>query len=708
MAYLLREAVAGTRCFTNPDTRMDILNSAQRKAVETRSGPLLVLAGAGSGKTRVVTLRIANLIRHGISADRILAVTFTNKAAAEMRARVVEQLGKTSRLRPDVSTFHAQCVRILTRHITNLGYPAKFGICDPGEQESIARDALRTIKISEAMLRPSDLVWLISRWKSLSVRPNQAATTACTDKEHLAAAAYRRYQQTLKLRGMVDFDDLLLLTEELFTNFPAVCQEESQRYDHLLVDEYQDTNGPQYRIVRSLALPHRNLCVVGDDDQSIYAWRGAEVRHILNFKHDWPDATVIYLEQNYRSTGAILDVANRLIGYNKHRHDKVLRAARGMGERPRIEQFESETEEAEKTVADIRGRIGTMGMEPRDFAILFRTNEQPRLFETALRQAKVPYVLVGSTSFFDRREVRDIMAYLKVLDNPRDEMSLLRIINSPPRGIGDKTIEILLARSVENKITIWDVLHRPAMLDGFTGSTLLAVKEFREMMAGFQTEMLSRPFSESLRSLLDRIGYREDLDRNYTEVEERDARWNSVGELVNSLATYENSKESPQLREFLNELTLSTREDSDEKEKQLRRNAVALMTLHAAKGLEFPYVYLVGLEDGILPHHRSVTADGDAIDEERRLCYVGITRAQERLTISLALSRMKWGKARDTLPSRFLFEIIGQAEKFAPAAAKHAQSSRLEAAASGPKSSSAPEKARSRTPSGRAARKKNR
>ncbi len=657
---------------------MNTLNAAQRKAVETLSGPLLVLAGAGSGKTRVVTFRIANLIRHKIAPNRILAVTFTNKAAAEMRERVVGLLGKSKAARPEVSTFHSQCVRILKRHITRLGYPAQFGICDPGEQESIARDALRTIKVSEALLRPGDLVSAISRWKSMSVRPGAAATSASTDKEHLAAAAYRRYQQSLKLRGMVDFDDLLLLTEELFHDFPDVCQEEAGRYDHLLVDEYQDTNGPQYRIVRALARPHRNLCVVGDDDQSIYAWRGAEVRHILNFKHDWPDATVVYLEENYRSTAAILEVANEIIAYNKHRHPKILRAARGGGERPRIEQYESETVEAEKTVADIKGRIGVMGLEPRDFAILFRTNEQPRLLETALRQAKVPYVLVGSTSFFDRREVRDLMAYLKVLDNPRDEMSLLRIINSPPRGIGDKTVELLMARAVESKSTVWDVLHHPGLLEGLATPAAAAVKQFRELVQEYQTALSTRSLGTTLQSLVERIRYRDELHRLYPEVEERDARWNTVGEVSNALASFERTNQNAVLRDFLNELTLSTREEPEDKEKQLRRNAVALMTLHAAKGLEFPHVYLVGFEEGILPHHRSVAAEGEAIDEERRLCYVGITRAQERLTISLSLTRMKWGKARDTLPSRFLFEIIGQPEKFAPALAKHAQQARLD------------------------------
>ncbi|MBM4005010.1 MAG: AAA family ATPase [Planctomycetes bacterium] len=652
---------------------MDGLNRSQRKAVETLRGPLLVLAGAGSGKTRVVTFRIANLIRNGVLPERILAVTFTNKAATEMKQRVAERLGRALPKLPDVSTFHSHCVRILKRHIQRLGYPPQFAISDVGEQTAIARDALRKIKVSEAMVRPGDLVSLISGWKSLSLRPQQAAAAACSDKEHLAAAAYRRYQQTLKLRGMVDFDDLLLLTEELLTDMPDVHREESGRYDHLLVDEYQDTNGPQYRIVSALARSHRNLCVVGDDDQSIYAWRGAEVRHILNFKRDWPDATVVYLEENYRSTAAILDVANRVIAYNKQRHPKVLRAARPGGEKPRIEQYENEQAEAEGTVSDIRGRIGQRGLEPRDFAILFRTNEQPRLFETALRQAKIPYVLIGSSSFYDRKEVRDIIAYLKVIDAPHDDTSLLRIINTPPRGIGDRTVEWVMARASEQRIPIWEVLGRDDLLHGLSAAASAASRKFRATIDRFRAQRADRPLQTTLAELLDEIAYQDELRNLYPDADERDARWNSVGHLMNALVEFEQGRDDPRLRDFLNELMLTTREEPEDKEKRLRSNAVALMTLHAAKGLEFPHTYLVGLEEGILPHHRSVAIDGPAIDEERRLCYVGITRAQERLTISLALTRMKWGKPRETLPSRFIFEIIGQAEKFAEAAARHAE-----------------------------------
>src|SRR6478672_12567021 len=433
------------------------LNPAQEEAVQILAGPMLVLAGAGSGKTRVVTFRIANLIKHRTRPERILAVTFTNKAAGEMQERVAGLLGKLKE-RPQISTFHAHCVRVLRRHARKLGYPERFAIYDRGDQESLARSVLREIRVPGELLRPGDLLYQISRGKTVSIRPPEAAKEARSDKEHLAAMGYRRYQKSLQTAGAVDFDDLLLLTEDLFRDHADARREEAARFDHLLVDEYQDTNGSQYRIIKALAIEHRNLCVVGDDDQSIYGWRGAEVQHILRFNHDWPDAKVIRLEHNYRSTAAILEIANRLIAFNKVRHDKILRAARAGGEPPRILQYNSETDEACETVADIRRRIETDHLQPRDFAILFRTNEQPRAFETELRKAKVPYVILGSQSFFDRKEVKDILAYLRVIDSPRDEISLLRIINNPPRAIGQKTVAGLLKEAVTRGQPVWEVI----------------------------------------------------------------------------------------------------------------------------------------------------------------------------------------------------------------------------------------------------------
>ncbi len=407
------------------------LNPAQRDAVETLAGPLLVLAGAGTGKTRVVTCRIANLIRNRTPPQRILAVTFTNKAAGEMQERAAELLGKHLKVKPEISTFHSLCVRILRRQIHHLGYPKQFAILDRGDQEGAARQALREVRVPSETLRPGDLLYFISRWKTASICPEAAEDVAGSDKEHLAAASYRRYQSALKASGAVDFDDLLLLTEELFQKFGEVRHAESQRFDHLLIDEYQDTNQNQYRIVKALAESHRNLCVVGDDDQSIYGWRGAEVEHILRFQRDWPEAKVVRLEDNYRSMEAILEFANRLIAFNRNRHDKILRAARTGGLRPIILQCQDEAEEAQKVVADIKLRLQNPAINLRDIAILFRTNEQPRAFEMELRRVNLPYVLIGGQSFYDRREVKDVLAYLRVLDNPRDEPSLLRVINTP-------------------------------------------------------------------------------------------------------------------------------------------------------------------------------------------------------------------------------------------------------------------------------------
>ena len=647
------------------------LNPAQREAVSTLAGPLLVLAGAGTGKTRVVTFRIAELIKHGTPPERILAVTFTNKAAGEMQQRAAELLGKRRKgqQKPEISTFHALCVRILRRHITRLGYPAQFAIYDRGDQESLARAALREIRVPGEVLRPSDLINIISRWKTASVRPPEAAGLAATDKEHLAAMAYRRYQRALKLAGAVDFDDLLLLTEELFGGHPDVLAAEAGRFRHLLIDEYQDTNGAQYRIVKGLAAPHRNLCVVGDDDQSIYGWRGAEVTHILRFQRDWPEAKIVRLEENYRSRGAILAVANRLIAFNRDRHDKVLRAFREPGEPPRILQFPDETTEANQVIEEIRSQIFRRIAEPRDFAILFRTNEQPRAFEQELRRAKLPYTLIGGMSFYDRKEVRDIVAYLKVLVHPRDEVSLLRVINTPPRGIGAKAVETLLARAVSLGRPLWEVLPEAAAL-GLPEPAVKGVAAFRRLIEGCQERLSSRPAVDVVGEMIHGIGYQAEINRQYKEPADQLARWNSVEEVVNALGGYQRRAEEPSLAGFLEDIALVGRDDQQDKESQLARNAVVLMTLHSAKGLEFPQVYLVGMEEGILPHHRSI-GDDRAIDEERRLCYVGLTRAQDTLTLSLALNRVKWGKGRPTTPSRFLFELTGKADNPQAARRKH-------------------------------------
>ncbi len=636
----------------------DGLNEAQQHAVQTLAGPLLVLAGAGTGKTRVITQRIVELIDSGVEAERIWGVTFTNKAAKEMRARIRSMLPKRQAV-PLLSTFHAYCVQILRRQIHRLGYPSRFPIYDQGDQESLARRVLRSLKMPDTQLRPSDLLYFIGSWKSRGLLPSEAVKEAQTDREHLAAVGYRRYQKSLEQAGAVDFDDLLLCTSRIFSRFPEAREEEAARFDHILVDEYQDTNGPQYALVRALAAPHRNLCVVGDDDQSIYAWRGADVTHILRFTRDWPDATVVRLEENYRCAAPILECANRLIAHNKMRSRKVLKATRGGSAQPRVLQFDSTEKEAEGIVEQIANKVAHEHRQPRDFAILFRTNEQPRAFEMALRRAKVPYVLVGTRSFYDRREVKDILSYLKLVDAPHDEESLRRIINVPARGLGEKSIDRLLKAARASERPLWDVLHDESVLSGLPAAARRGAARLASTIDRLHSQQRDRPLHRLASDLLERIEYRREIEHVYPREEDREARWQTLEELVNALAAYEQEATRPTLREFLDEMALGMRDIEPDKESQIQGNAVVLMTLHSAKGLEFPLVYLVGMEQGILPHQRSLKEGENALAEERRLCYVGITRAQEELTFSLALSRQKWGKARPTIPSPFLYEALG-------------------------------------------------
>ena len=682
------------------------LNPPQQEAVDTLSGPLLVLAGAGTGKTRVVTFRVANLIRHGIRPDRILAVTFTNKASMEMQERIGQRLklpkkirrGQPAPPRPAVGTFHSHCVQILKRHAKVLGYPDKFTIYDRGDAESVARTVLREIRVHDDMLKPGDFLSIVSRWKNQGIRPEQADGAAISDKEHLAASAFKRYQRSLKNHAAFDFDDLLVCTEQLLTENDGVRREEASRYDHVLVDEYQDTNGTQYRIIQSLAIDHRNLCVVGDDDQSIYGWRGAEVRHILNFKNDWSEAKVVRLEDNYRSTDAILQMANRLIIFNANRHDKVLRAARPNGVPPRILQFPDEAEEAKGVVEEIDARLKKdLTTQPKNFAILFRTNEQPRPFEMELRRLKVPYVITGSQSFFDRKEVRDILAYFKWIDTPADELSLLRVINVPPRGLGASSVDKLLKQAVATGTSVWKVMQDEAFVKNLPsaaqqgiGSLKFLYGEFSKKFKGTATPPSTVEFkadvsdqapnpnpseneddedesaegsghmTQAAREFIDSIHYRREINRLYPNAEEATARIGSLEEVINAIAEYERESNKADLGDFLSKVTLEGREFGSPKEKELQRNAVSLMTYHSAKGLEFPIVYMVGMEEGVLPHRRSLVEDG--VDEERRLCYVGVTRAQDELSLCLPMSRFKWGKARPTFPSRFLYEVTGQAD----------------------------------------------
>jgi DNA helicase-2/ATP-dependent DNA helicase PcrA len=638
------------------------LNPAQREAVQTLHGPILVLAGAGSGKTRVITYRIARVIRSGLEPDRILAVTFTNKAAQEMLQRALALLGNRTRKRPFISTFHALCVNILRREIQALGFPRHFTIYDRADQEGVARAALRDIKAPTAALRPGDLLQRISRWKTQGKRAEFVAEEIESEQDELAVAAYRRYEKALRAAAALDFDDLLLCTEELFHRCPDALARQQARFEQILVDEYQDTNATQFRIISALARPHRNLCVVGDDDQSIYGWRGADIENILGFDREFPDAKIIRLEANYRSVPEVLALANTLIVHNRKRREKTLLPTRPAGQTPRFVEFSDEVEEAKRIVSEIQWALEQRTMQPRDFAVLVRTNEQPRLFEAELRTARVPYVLIGGMSFFDRREVRDLLAYLKLLANPADEVSLLRVINTPPRGVGEASVDKLLKKAIQAGTTLWDSLPAAENDGEIPHRTAQAIRGFRDLIEAWREKVATSKLADTFRGMIEQMNYRGELERIYKEPEQRAARWNSVAELVNALALYETRSSRATLAGFLEDIALVGREEENDKEDKLNRNAVVLMTLHSAKGLEFPNVYLVGMEEGLLPHERALEEGREGIAEERRLAYVGVTRARDRLTLTWTQTRTKWGKPRVTVRSRFIAEMLGEIE----------------------------------------------
>jgi DNA helicase-2/ATP-dependent DNA helicase PcrA len=640
------------------------LNASQREAVLTTNGPVLVLAGAGTGKTRVITYRIAQLISQGIAPDRILSVTFTNKAAREMQERATHILGggrKNKKQKPPISTFHSLCVKILRQEINQLGYPLTFSIMDRSDQESLAREILRSIKVPESTMKPADLINRISRWKTAGHFPVTAAMNTEDDRDFLAAAGYRRYMEKLQATARVDFDDLLLLTSRLFKEFPDVLARQQERFDFVQIDEYQDTNGLQFELIESLVKQHKNLCVVGDDDQSIYGWRGADVKHILSFDKQFPGAKVIRLEENYRCTDEILNMANKLVANNKHRHGKTLVAHKPSQEEVRIVEFPDAETESEKVVYEIYFYLKHEVAKAGDFAILFRTNEQPRVFETELRRRQIPYVIVGSQSFFDAKETRDLQAYLKAIASPHDDQSLLRIINTPPRGIGNTTTEKILNVAVRKGITFWQATREPELKDSINDKTRNALKRMEALLLETRRKFEEQPlqFSHHFKQFLEEINYRSEIDRLYDEPEMRETKLNMMNSFHDAMAGYIEREPDPTVHEFLDQITLAGKDELGEKEEQLAQDGVKLMTYHSAKGLEFPRVYMVGMEEGIMPHKRSVESASGEIDEERRLAYVGVTRAMDQLTLTFCANRRKWGKMAKCVPSRFLREMRG-------------------------------------------------
>jgi DNA helicase-2/ATP-dependent DNA helicase PcrA len=519
---------------------------------------------------------------------------------------------------------------------------------------------MRELRVPEASLRPNAVQARISLAKNRLLTPGDLLDAPGDDTDHLVGLAYRRYDEHLARSRALDFDDLLLKTLELLRDRPAAREAIRARYRYLLVDEYQDTNGPQYEIVRRIADAHRNLCVVGDDDQSIYGWRGADITKILNFERDFPGALVVRLETNYRSTGQILGAANAVIANNPSRHGKTLRAARGDGDPIRYQLLDDEESEAGFVVREILTAIRDTRPAPRrrDFAILVRTANQPRVFEAALRREGIPYTLVGGRSFFDRKEVRDLLAFLKLMANPEDETSLLRIVNVPPRGVGRTTVERVLAFATEHGIPVSAAFDRSDEIEGLPPPAVAAVAGLRAKLAELAGRAAGRRLVPAVRELIDAVDYRAEIDRCYPEPETRLARSAAVEEVVNFAENYVRRGREPTLGGFLEELSLSTEEDLTGR-KDDGADAVWLMTLHSAKGLEFPYVFLPGLEEGLLPHARAIEEGGE--EEERRLMYVGITRAMRRLTVSFTRSRSKYGRRKETVPSRFLYEMEGRA-----------------------------------------------
>jgi len=633
------------------------LNPEQRAAVTQTSGPVLVLAGAGSGKTRVITVRIAYLISNGVLPEKILAMTFTNKAAAEMRERLGKLVGKKKAGNVIASTFHSFCLRTLREYAAEIGYPEGFTIADSSDQLAILKLSLRELHIPEARIKISELQSRISLAKNRLDSPESFLARPGDTKHELVGRVWEKYRDVLRRSRRLDFDDLLTETLRLLKGKKAVRLELQARHRYLLVDEYQDTNGVQFEIVRQLVGPEKHLCVVGDDDQSIYGWRGADVSKILGFDKSFPGAKVVKLETNYRSTAQILGAANRVIKHNPNRHEKALRSAIGDGEPLMAVTMRDESVEAEKVVAEIKHLV-SQGHSYSDFAILFRTAVQPRPFEAELRMKEVPYVLVGGMSFFDRKEVRDVLAYLRVVANPRDEASLLRIVNSPPRGVGKTTLDRVLEFATQEGVSVADAFDRAQEIPKINMKAVEAVQGLR---ARLREVHRLHPKGEDLvelsRRVVEEVAYRDEVRRLYPEDGEFEKRWAAVDEVFNFAENYVSRRKRPGLLGFLNELSLSASE-SDSAEDAARRQAVTLMTLHSSKGLEYPRVYLVGLEEGVLPHQRAAAEDG--VEEERRLAYVGITRAQQALTLSWCAERARGGQKVTRHPSRFLLEVQGK------------------------------------------------
>ena len=633
----------------------DTLNEPQREAVRHTDGPLLILAGAGSGKTRVLTHRIAYLIEElGVNPWNILAITFTNKAAGEMRQRVDNLVGFGSES-IWVSTFHSMCVRILRRFIDRLGYDSRFTIYDTDDQKTLMKAVCKKVDIDTKQFKERMLLSVISSAKNEMILPEEFELNAGGDFAQLKIAkVYREYEAQLKANNALDFDDLLVKTVQLLQTQPDVRENYQERFRYIMVDEYQDTNTVQFKLVGLLAGKYRNLCVVGDDDQSIYKFRGANIRNILDFEKEYPDAKVIKLEQNYRSTGNILNAANGVISNNKGRKDKTLWTANGEGEKISLRQFDTAYDEAEFIAEDIKKEVRD-GASYNDNAVLYRTNAQSRLLEEKFIAMNIPYKIVGGINFYARREIKDILAYLKTVDNGQDDLSVRRIINVPKRGIGLTTINRIQESADERGISFYEALLAPEMIPG-AGRSASKLDSFAALIEYFKGQSEKESLTDLLNEILDMTGYAQNLEAD-DEID-AESRLQNIEELLNKAAAYEEDcedrGEKATLSGFLEEVALVADIDSLEED----QDYVVLMTLHSAKGLEFPHVYLAGMEDGLFPSYMTITGDDpEELEEERRLCYVGITRAEQQLTLTCARKRMVRGETQYNRISRFVSEI---------------------------------------------------
>lgn len=634
----------------------ETLNQEQQEAVYHTEGPLLILAGAGSGKTRVLTHRIAYLIEEkGINPWNILAITFTNKAAGEMRERVDNIVGFGAES-IWVSTFHSTCVRILRRHIDKLGYDTNFTIYDGDDQKTLMKDVCRLLQIDTKIYKERALLSAISSAKDELITPEEFRTQAEGDyNKQRVAQVYEEYEKQLRANNALDFDDLLVKTVQLFQTQADILDYYQERFRYIMVDEYQDTNTVQFELIRILASKYRNLCVVGDDDQSIYKFRGANIKNILNFEQVYEDARVIKLEQNYRSTSNILNAANAVIRNNCGRKDKTLWTDNGEGDKLHLRQFDSAYDEAEYIVGDIREHINKGSGTYNDNAILYRTNAQSRIFEEKFVTANIPYKVVGGVNFYARREIKDLLSYLKTVDNGQDDLAVRRIVNVPKRGIGLTSINRVQEYAAERGLGFYEALRAVEFIPNI-GRGASRLESFVAMIEHFKTDAQDMSISDLMQEIMDETGYIESLQAE--DSIEAETRIENIDELMSKIAAYEEACEEANepvtLSGFLEEVALVADIDSLDE----NSDYVVLMTLHSAKGLEFPRVYLAGLEDGIFPSYMTITADDpEEVEEERRLCYVGITRAKEELTLTCARRRMIRGETQYNKMSRFLKEI---------------------------------------------------